>query len=112
TRRRRAFIARDYRLSGGRLPIAAAIAACAAASTGRCRIRVPAGSLPRKLSLFQLRAGRIGRGTKPPPQFGQMLRRTWSTQLAQNVHSYEQMRASVDAGGNATLQFSQVGLSS
>ena len=31
--------------------------------------------------------GRIGRGTNPPPQFGQTLRSTRSTQSAQNVHS-------------------------
>jgi hypothetical protein len=32
-------------------------------------------------------AGRIGRGAKPPPQFGQTLPSTLSTQSAQNVHS-------------------------
>ena len=35
-----------------------------------------------------------------------------STHVAQNVHSYVQMRASSESGGNALLQFSQVGLSS
>ena len=33
------------------------------------------------------RAGRIGRGTNPPPQFGQTLPSLLSTQSAQNVHS-------------------------
>ena len=33
------------------------------------------------------RAGRIGRGVKPPPQFGQTLCKCRSTQSAQNVHS-------------------------
>jgi len=33
------------------------------------------------------RAGRIGRGTNPPPQFGQTLPSLVSTQSAQNVHS-------------------------
>ena len=32
-------------------------------------------------------AGRIGRGAKPPPQFGQTLCSLLSTQSAQNVHS-------------------------
>ena len=61
--------------------------ACAAASTGLCRTRVLAGSLPRKLSPFQFVAGRIGRGANPPPQLGQTLPNTVSTQDAQNVHS-------------------------
>ena len=42
-------------------------------------------------------AGRMGRRSKPPPQLGQTLCRTFSTQSAQNVHSYVQMRAKVDA---------------
>ena len=57
-------------------------------------------------------AGRIGRATKPPPQFGQTLKSTLSTQSAQNVHSYEQMRAIVDAGGRSLSQHSQFGRSS
>src|SRR5215831_4972377 len=57
-------------------------------------------------------AGRIGRGTKPPPQFGQTLKSTLSTQSAQNVHSYEQIRAIVDAGGRSLSQHSQFGRSS
>jgi hypothetical protein len=64
------------------------------------------------LSLLQFLEGRIGRGTNPPPQFGHTLFNTVSTQWAQNVHSYVQIRASVEAGGSALLQFSQVGLSS
>jgi hypothetical protein len=32
-------------------------------------------------------AGRIGRGAKPPPQFGQTLNNFRSTQSAQKVHS-------------------------
>jgi hypothetical protein len=57
-------------------------------------------------------AGRIGRGAKPPPQFGQTLKRRRSTQSAQNVHSKEQMRASVELGGRSRSQASQLGLSS
>ena len=55
--------------------------------------------------------GRIGRGTKPPPQFGQTLDSFVSTQFAQKVHSYEQMRASVAAGGRSLSQYSQFGRS-
>src|SRR5271165_1714523 len=58
------------------------------------------------------RAGRIGRGANPPPQFGQTFRRTLSTQAAQKVHSYEQIRASVAFGGRSLSQYSQFGLSS
>src|SRR5262252_4067884 len=54
----------------------------------------------------------MGRGTNPPPQFGQTFPSTPSTQGAQNVHSNEQMRASVESGGNGSLQCSQVGRSS
>jgi hypothetical protein len=57
-------------------------------------------------------AGRIGRGTKPPPQFGQTLESLSSTQSAQNVHSNVQMRASVDDGGKSISQYSQLGRSS
>jgi hypothetical protein len=56
--------------------------------------------------------GLIGLGTKPPPQFGQTFFNMVSTHVAQKVHSYEQMRASSESGGNALLQCSQVGLSS
>jgi hypothetical protein len=38
---------RDYRLSGGKVPIAASSLAWAEASTGRCLIFAPAGSWPR-----------------------------------------------------------------
>jgi hypothetical protein len=56
--------------------------------------------------------GLIGLGTNPPPQFGQTLMKRLSTQVAQNVRSNEQMRASSEWGGNALLQCSQFGLSS
>src|SRR5438093_2555442 len=54
----------------------------------------------------------MGREQKPPPQFGQTLSSTFSTQERQNVHSNEQIIASVESGGRAVLQFSHVGLSS
>jgi hypothetical protein len=57
-------------------------------------------------------AGRTGRGVKPPPQFGQTFCKTLATQSTQNVHSYEQMRALVDAGGRSQSQHSQLGRSS
>src|SRR4051812_42830638 len=101
-----------YRASGRSTRIAAENAAWAARSTGRCLVLVLAGSMPRKLSPFQFVAGLMGRGTNPPPQFGQTLPRTDSAQAAQNVHSYEQMRASTELGGSAALQCSQVGRSS
>ena len=92
--------------------MAAANRACACGSTGRCLILVLAASLPRQLSFFQFLDGLIGLGPKPPPQFGQTLSRMVSTQVAQKVHSYEQMRASSAAGGKGLLQFSQLGLNS
>jgi hypothetical protein len=102
----------SYRFSGGMILIAVENNACAAVSTGMCLTLVLAGSLPRKLSPFQFLDGRIGLGTKPPPQFGQTLPRILSTHAAQNVHSYVQMRASSESGGSGLLQCSQVGLSS
>src|SRR5262245_12757386 len=101
-----------YGFSGGTSRMAAANLAWDAGSTGLCLTFVLAGSLPRKLFPFQSFAGRIGLGTNPPPQFGQTLPRTRSTQAAQNVHSYEQMRASSESGGKGLLQFSQVGRNS
>lgn len=57
-------------------------------------------------------AGRIGRGVKPPPQFGQTLDSFRSTQSTQNVHSKVQIRASTESGGRSRSQPSQLGLSS
>src|SRR5262245_14614439 len=78
--------------------MAAAKRACSAGSTGRCLTLSLGGSFPRKLSPFQFLEGRIGLGANPPPQFGQTSCRTPSTQEAQKVHSYEQIRASGDSG--------------
>src|SRR5271169_3528811 len=55
--------------------------------------------------------GRIGRGAKPPPQFGQTLLSLVSTQSAQKVHSKLQMRASRACGGRSLSQYSQFGRS-
>ncbi len=83
-----------------------------ATSTGLCLTAKLAGSLPRKLSSFQFLDGLTDLGGRPPPQFGQTLPSTRSTQSAQHVHSYEQIRASGEIGGSDVLQCSQVGLSS
>ena len=47
------------------------------------RRRLPSTQTPGRHSC----AGLIGRGTKPPPQFGQTLWSLVSTQSAQKVHS-------------------------
>ena len=57
-------------------------------------------------------AGRIGRGEKLPPQFGQTPLSLVSTQSRQNVHSNVQIIASVAAGGKSLSQHSQLGRSS
>jgi hypothetical protein len=54
-------------------------------------------------------AGRRGRRTSSPPQFGHMPLSTPSAQPTQNVHSNEQMRASVEEGGRSLSQHSQPG---
>ena len=84
---------------------------CAVKSTGRCLTVDEAGLAPKKLFSFQFRAGRIGRGAKPPPQLGHTLDKTFSTQVAQKVHSKLHIRAANELNGRAMLQFSQVGLS-
>ena len=58
------------------------------------------------------KVGRIGRGHKLPPQLGHIPIKWPSTQRRQKVHSYVQIIASVDAGGRATSQHSQLGRSS
>ena len=56
-------------------------------------------------------AGRIGRGLKLPPQFGQWPFSTDSAQDAQNVHSNVQITASHESGGRSLSQHSQLGRS-
>src|ERR1700688_2687910 len=53
----------------------------------------------------------MGRALKPPPQLGHTFC-SELTQSAQNVHSNEQISASVDWGGRSAPQFSQQGRSS
>jgi len=57
-------------------------------------------------------AGRMGRLTKLPPQFGHTPLNTVSTHSAQKVHSNEQIKASFDSGGKSRSQHSQLGLNS
>src|SRR5581483_7457782 len=58
-------------------------------------------------------AGLIGRRTISPAQLGQRPpAKRVSTQAAQNVHSNEQIIASVDPGGRSLSQHSQFGLNS
>ena len=54
-------------------------------------------------------ARRRGRGSNSPPQFGHLPFRRRSAQVAQNVHSNEQIRASGDSGGKSMSQHSQDG---
>ncbi|HET6891222.1 MAG TPA: hypothetical protein VFH31_08990 [Pyrinomonadaceae bacterium] len=56
-------------------------------------------------------AARVGRAVKSPPQFGHFPCSTESAHEAQNVHSKEQFRASVESGGKSALQHSQLGRS-
>jgi len=56
--------------------------------------------------------GRIGRRTSSPVQLGQRRPSTPSAHSWQNVHSYEQIRASGESGGKSRSQHSQLGLNS
>ena len=51
----------------------------------------------------------IGRGSSPPPQFGQRPPSLVSTQSRQNVHSKLQIIASDACGGRSLLEHSQLG---
>lgn len=57
-------------------------------------------------------AGRIGRSTRFPPQFGQMPPSFSSAHDLQNVHSNVQINASAASGGRSLSQHSQFGRSS
>jgi hypothetical protein len=54
-------------------------------------------------------AGRLGRATSSPLQFGQTPRNSPSAQEVQKVHSKEQIRASAESGGRSLSQRSQFG---
>jgi hypothetical protein len=75
----------------------------------------PAGLNTRRIGgglLMSFAGGRIGRGAKLPPQFGQTPFSLLSTQSRQNVHSKVQIIASVACGGKSLSQHSQLGRSS
>ena len=55
--------------------------------------------------------GRRGRATSSPPQLGHCPASTPLAHDSQNVHSKEQMRASVESGARSRLQHSQFGFS-
>jgi hypothetical protein len=57
-------------------------------------------------------AGRRGRATSSPPQLGQRPPSTPSAHFTQNVHSKEQILASVESAGRSMSQHSQPGRSS
>jgi len=59
--------------------------------------------------LASLLAGRRGRGSNSPPQLGQVPPGSAAAQVAQNVHSNEQIRAWVESGGRSLLQHSHPG---
>jgi hypothetical protein len=61
--------------------------------------------------LVSLFAGRRGRATSSPPQFGHLPPSFSSAQRAQKVHSKEQMRASGESACRSRSQHSQFGLS-
>jgi len=61
--------------------------------------------------LANFACGLRGLATNSPPQFGQTPPSFCSVQSVQNVHSNEQIRASVLLGGKSRSQHSQLGLS-
>ena len=75
-------------------------------SFGACILSLLAGYL------FLNFAGRIGLGTKLPPQFGQTLSNIVLAQSLQNVHSKVQIIASEVVFGRSLLQCSQLALNS
>ena len=101
-----------YRSCGGMSRMLATKVAISSTSCDSVLRIVDAGCWARESPGLHSRAGRIGRGAKPPPQFGHTLESFVSTQLAQNVHSYVQIRASVESGGRSASQYSQLGRSS
>ena len=62
--------------------------------------------------LASLLAGRRGLIKSSPPQLGHIPPSTPCAQATQNVHSNEQIRASMESGGKSLSQHSQPGLNS
>jgi hypothetical protein len=79
---------------------------------GVCYLVSKAGLKTRSVEaglLSSLLNGRRGRCSNSPPQFGHLLLNTFSVQAMQNVHSNEQIRASMESGGRSLSQHSQLG---
>src|SRR6476661_1296467 len=91
--------------------IRAVKAAMSARLYDRCTLTPEGGRFATESPWRHSLAGRIGLGTKPPPQFGQTSCSLVLTQSAQNVHSKEHIRASVASGGRSLSQYSQFGRS-
>lgn len=98
--------ARPSRRMAGRSPASAARYADLLQPAGLSTRLVDAGSLA------SIAAGRRGLTTSSPPQFGHCPPSTPSAHATQNVHSYVQIRASVESGGKSRSQHSQFGLNS
>src|SRR5438105_4950857 len=101
-----------YRFSGRMSLMRIVCAAMSSRLWERCTRFVEAGLSATESPSRHSVEGRMGRGTKPPPQLGQTLWSLVSTQSTQKVHSYEQIRASGEEGGRSLSQYSQLGLSS
>ena len=99
------------RFSGAMFSIRAVNAAMSARLHDRCTLTSEGGRFATESPSRHSLAGRIGLGTKPPPQFGQTSCSLVLTQSAQNVHSNEHIRASVASGGRSLSQYSQFGRS-
>jgi hypothetical protein len=78
----------------------AANALCDAWSTGFETTFAEAGTAVKQFSPRHRRAGRMGRAVNPPPQLGHTLSSISSTHVRQNVHSKEQIIASMEFGNN------------
>jgi len=100
-----------YRSCGGMSLIRAQCAAMSSTGYFRCTRLSDGTCLTVQTPGRHSREGRTGRGENPPPQFGQTLESLVSTQSAQKVHSYEQIRASSAVGGRSLSQYSQFGRS-
>src|ERR1700736_1288600 len=78
---------KNQRFSGGTSRSLAERAATSSRLYLRCTRLSDGGCFSTDTPSLRSVAGRIGRGTNPPPQLGQTLPSLVSTQSAQNVHS-------------------------
>lgn len=84
---RRRFPGRDQRSSGAVCHNVRTSSETSSAEYRRRRRRESGGSLTSPVPSRHACCGLIGRGAKPPPQFGHTFCNVFSTQSAQNVHS-------------------------